>query len=426
MVSYEPLRGMKDYFGEDAEKIRYLEEKFIKIVKKFGYMEAITPILEEFELFALKGGEELRKTMYTFIDKGGREVALRPEFTPSMVRLFLNSMQHLPKPVRLYYSGTVYRYDEPQFGRYREFRQAGIEMLGEYSINADLEVLSILWEFFKEINLENVTIKMNNIAIYRELFSFLKLSEDQEEHLLHLIDKGNKDSVIEYLSKIAEPKILNIIKLILYNSISKESDLIGMVKDIGNSYSKDLESQISRLFTIYEMLSKFNIPIKVDLSLVRGLAYYTGVIFEVVHPSVNFSIAGGGRYDNLVQLYGGPSTPSIGFAIGVERVLAVLQNLKIKDNERKMVIVPLDENVMDYALKVLFLLHENDIPVILNTKNVSLSKLIPNLLDTNINIVIIIGENEKKENKVSIKDLSTRQQNSISLNDLLPYIRQII
>ncbi|MUM64480.1 histidine--tRNA ligase [Acidianus infernus] len=426
MVSYEPLRGMKDYFGEDAEKIRYIEEQFSKIVKKSGYMEAITPILEEFELFALKGGEELRNTMYTFVDKGGREVALRPEFTPSIVRLFLNSMQHLPKPIRLYYIGTVYRYDEPQFGRYREFRQAGIEMLGESSINADLEVLSILWEFFKKIGLENITIKINNIAIYRELFSMLKMSEDQEDHLLHLIDKGNKDSVIEYLSKISEYKILNIIREMLYNSISKESDFIELIKDLNNEHSKVLENQISRLFKIYEILAKLNVPIKIDLSLVRGLAYYTGVIFEVTHPSVSFSIAGGGRYDNLVQLYGGPSTPSIGFAIGVERVLSVLQNLKIKDNVRKIAIIPLNENVIDYALKVLFILHENDIPAILNTKNISLSKIIPILLDMNVNIAIIIGENEKKENKVSIKDLTTRQQSSISLNDLLPYIRQII
>ncbi|MQL54794.1 histidine--tRNA ligase [Acidianus ambivalens] len=426
MVSYEPLRGMKDYFGEDAEKIRYIEDQFSKIVKKSGYIEAITPILEEFELFALKGGEELRNTMYTFVDKGGREVALRPEFTPSIVRLFLNSMQHLPKPIRLYYIGTVYRYDEPQFGRYREFRQAGIEMLGESSINADLEVLSILWEFFKKINLENITIKINNIAIYRELFSMLKMSEDQEDHLLHLIDKGNKDSVIEYLSKISEYKILNIIREMLYNSISKESDFIELIKDLNNERSKVLENQISRLFKIYEILAKLNVPIKIDLSLVRGLAYYTGVIFEVAHPSVSFSIAGGGRYDNLVQLYGGPSTPSIGFAIGVERVLSVLQNLKIKDNFRKIAIIPLNENVIDYALKVLFILHENDIPAILNTKNISLSKIIPNLLDMNINIAIIIGENEKMENKVSIKDLTTRQQSSISLNELLSYIRQII
>lgn len=364
--------------------------------------------------------------MYTFVDKGGREVALRPEFTPSIVRLFLNSMQHLPKPIRLYYIGTVYRYDEPQFGRYREFRQAGIEMLGESSINADLEVLSILWEFFKKIGLENITIKINNIAIYRELFSMLKMSEDQEDHLLHLIDKGNKDSVIEYLSKISEYKILNIIREMLYNSISKESDFIELIKDLNNEHSKALENQISRLFKIYEILAKLNVPIKIDLSLVRGLAYYTGVIFEVTHPSVSFSIAGGGRYDNLVQLYGGPSTPSIGFAIGVERVLSVLQNLKIKDNVRKIAIIPLNENVIDYALKVLFILHENDIPAILNTKNISLSKIIPILLDMNVNIAIIIGENEKKENKVSIKDLTTRQQSSIPLNDLLPYIRQII
>lgn len=212
----------------------------------------------------------------------------------------------------------------------------------------------------------------------------------------------------------------------LYNSISKESDFIELIKDLNNEHSKVLENQISRLFKIYEILAKLNVPIKIDLSLVRGLAYYTGVIFEVTHPSVSFSIAGGGRYDNLVQLYGGPSTPSIGFAIGVERVLSVLQNLKIKDNVRKIAIIPLNENVIDYALKVLFILHENDIPAILNTKNISLSKIIPILLDMNVNIAIIIGENEKKENKVSIKDLTTRQQSSIPLNDLLPYIRQII
>ncbi|MCY0849644.1 ATP phosphoribosyltransferase regulatory subunit, partial [Sulfuracidifex metallicus] len=152
MVSYEPMRGMEDYFDADSKIIRWIESNFRETVEKAGYKEAMTPIVEDFELFSLKGGEELRNTMYVFKDKGEREVALRPEITPSIVRLYLNSLQHYPKPLRIFYIGRVYRYDEPQQGRYREFRQAGVELLGSDSILADIEVLHLLENFYRKIN----------------------------------------------------------------------------------------------------------------------------------------------------------------------------------------------------------------------------------------------------------------------------------
>ncbi|MEM3680701.1 MAG: ATP phosphoribosyltransferase regulatory subunit, partial [Metallosphaera sp.] len=191
MVSYEPLRGMQDYYADEAQKIRKVETIFREVVEKAGYSEAITPVVEEFELFSVKGGEELRKTMYVFKDKGDREVALRPEITPSIVRLYLNSLQHFPKPLRIFYVGRVYRYDEPQLGRYREFRQAGVEVLGTESILAELEMFHLLNDFYRKIGLkDNVEFKINNIGIYRKIFDYIKIDDNLQEHVLHLLDKG--------------------------------------------------------------------------------------------------------------------------------------------------------------------------------------------------------------------------------------------
>ncbi|QIW23159.1 histidine--tRNA ligase [Sulfolobus sp. S-194] len=426
MISYEPVRGMKDYYGEELYKIKVVENAFLKIVKLAGYQEVETPIVEDFQLFALKGGEELRNTMYVFKDKAGREVALRPEFTPSIVRFYLNSLQHLPKPIRLYYLGTVYRYDEPQFGRYREFRQAGIELLGSSNIYSDLEILQILIEIYRELNLINkIRLKINNISLIRKILNKLNMNDNLQEHFLHLIDKGKSD---EALSLLPNSEYTELITNILGVSNLDISRYDKIKEDLTEKYNlKDLVQDLDRVMLLKNILDNLGVNSYIDLGFVRGLAYYTGLIFEVLHPSVSFSIAGGGRYDNLVELYGGPQTPAIGFAIGVERTALVLEEPNIvKEKQNKIGVIVLSDEAILYAIKIVDKLRSNNYIATINLKSISISKLIPSYAEEGYSFLIFIGKKEYEDKTVTLKNLSTKEQVTIKEENLLDYLKQII
>ncbi|AOL16150.1 histidine--tRNA ligase [Sulfolobus sp. A20] len=432
MPKFETVRGMKDYIDSEARKIRYIETIFRNLVEKYGYSEIISPVLEDFKLFALKGGEELRETMYVFKDKAGREVALRPEFTPSVARAYVESLQSMPKPVRVYYFGTVYRYDEPQYGRYREFRQAGVELIGDNSILSDIEIIDLLYNFYDKINIsQNINMKLNNIAIFRRLMSYYGLEDNIQEHLLHLIDKGKKDEAIDLLTHYIKEgdNTINLINNLLNIKGIDSNELRDVIEGLRRDFRefKIIEEDVKYLQRIADLLSALNFNFKIDLGFVRGLAYYTGIIFEVTHPSVTFSIAGGGRYDKLIELYGGIPTPAIGFAIGVERTLLVI-NLTNLQESNKIVIINLTDSdkLLAYSVKVASLLRSEGYTVVLNMKNQPLSKLIPYYASQNFKIAIIIGENEFEKRTVTLRNLITKTQVTTSIDRLLESLKQML
>ncbi|BCU70590.1 histidine--tRNA ligase [Stygiolobus caldivivus] len=424
---------MKDYYGKELEKIKFIEDTFRKIVNSAGYSEIYTPVVEEFELFSMKGGEELRNTMYVFKDKAEREIALRPEFTPSVVRAYLNKMQHLPKPVRLFYIGTVYRYDEPQFGRFREFRQAGIELIGSNSILADIEVVDLLLQIYSSLGLsKDIEIKINNIAIYRKIFNKINLDEAKQEHILHLIDKGKREEALRELKGTLYTDLINF--LLEQNQVKIDS-LDTVLSEVSKYENLELTEEIDKIKAISRIISDFNIKVNIDLGFVRGLAYYTGLIFEVKHYKVPFSIAGGGRYDSLVRLYGGNDTPAIGFAIGVERTALVLDSVDKLQSPKKGVLIIISTNdnrnssekdMISYGIKVLHKLRELGLIVSLNLKEQSISKLIPSYLEEGYSFIVIIGKKELEEKKITIKNLENKSQLSIPENSIEEYVKQII
>jgi len=419
LSEFEPIRGMKDYYGEELNKIKFIEETFRTVVLNSGYQEVYTPIVEDFKLFSLKSGEEIRKTMYVFKDKADREVALRPEITPSIVRVYLNSMQHLPKPLRLFYVGQVYRYDEPQFGRYREFRQAGVELLGSSSSFADIEVISLLNEIYDSLGLKDkIIIKINNIGIYREIFNKAGITEEQQEHLLHLIDKGKVDDALKEFTDNNYKDLITYLISLKFDKL--ESDKLESLRREVSKYNFNLEGEINKLSFISEVLEDLGVKIKIDLGFVRGLAYYTGVIFEVIHPDVSFSIAGGGRYDNLVRLYGGADTPAIGFAIGVERTALVINKIKSDLQRKKIAVIPLisTKDSLSLAIRLLNILRKNNIIGVLNLKDVPLSKLMTYYVEEGYNAIVLIGKKELEENSITIKFLEKREQKTVKLEKI--------
>ncbi|MCG2871444.1 MAG: histidine--tRNA ligase [Sulfolobales archaeon] len=421
MEGLSTVRGMRDLFGDELNRIEYIRQVFEKNAQLFGYSKVELPIVEYFKLFEVKSGEEIRESMYVFLDKAGRELALRPEITPSIVRTYIEHFQHFPKPIRLYYYGTVYRYDEPQYGRYREFRQAGVEMIGSSGLLSDLEVLLLLGNIYKDLGLiSKIRLKINNIGIYRKLFNCEGINERQQEHLLHLIDKNRKDEALKLLEN---SKIYRTLAELFDGN---ESNAIEESNKIGCSISDN----ISYTKLILENIKNFIPNSYINLGFVRGLAYYTGIIFEVEHPSVPFSIAGGGRYDNLVEVYGATHTPAVGFAIGVDRTSFVLEkdvySLNEKSNRAIILLLVQDTKTIQLGLQILELLHEVGVAANFSLKSsTSVSKLIPDFLKEGYSHLVIIGNKEVEEGYVTVKDLLTRKQYELRIPLSAESLKQI-
>lgn len=424
-ISYEPLRGFKDYIPPESELLTWICQSFIDVAKRFGYREVRTPTVESFQLFALKSGEEIRESMFVFRDKAGREVALRPEITPSIIRVYLNEMRHWPKPIRIYYVGNVFRYDEPQFGRYREFTQAGVEILGGDGISYDVELIEILEEFYDTISLKERNYKVNNIAIFRELAKRAGIEGTELDRLLHYLDKGMYSRAIDiFLSKGAQSEAKVIEELT--STQSNVDKLEAMIKALSIlDTSEPILQHVKALEKYVEMAKGIGANIVVDPAFARGIAYYTDIIFEVVVPGLPISIAGGGRYNDLTCIYGGESLPTTGFAIGVERTMLAL--IGSRGNTQpirypRILFLLLTEDIQIYTR--LYTIAKNlrqkgfciQLEVISTTK---LSRWLEYASKYAIDYVVIVGKKEVEKGIAVIKDMKNWSQRDVHLNELI-------
>lgn len=419
MFKVEPVRGLRDVLPPESDFLRVITKKFVDVVRAYGYSEVIPPTIELFELFAAKSGPEISKSMYVFRDKGGREVCLRPELTASVVRMYIKSMLAEPKPVKLFYVGNAFRYEEPQLGRYREFYQMGVELIGDGSLYSDLELFLILRDYYRSLGLTEYSIKVNDVGILRGLFTAWGVSEDVQDLILHYMDKKMYNEAVEVLSKYGNAD-LNLFNEITNVRTEVPEEILEVSKSL--RLPSGVEGMVRRLYEITSLMKSLNVgKFVIDLSFARGLAYYTGLIFEVTVPNLNISIGGGGRYDNLVELYGGPPTPSTGFALGVERTYLALKGLGLTDNlisDEKVMLISL-VNDYSYVDKVASTLR--DAGYITTVRYVSkgkLSDLVGFASKKGFKYVVLIGEKELIQSKVTVKNLITRWQGELNLSEL--------
>ena len=360
--------------------------------------------------------------MYVFKDKAGREVALRPEATASIARIYLKHLRGQPKPIRLYYVVNCFRYEEPQKARYREFWQAGIELLGEPSIIGDFEVIKILAKFYEKIDmLDNVVLKIGTTRLYRYLFAKYGIGEETQDHILHLMDKDMYNEAIEVLIETGHTSLAGLLEELWTKTRNSIDDAKKIVSRVDDKAVKILE-EFGKLIS---MLREYNSKLKleVDLAFARGLAYYTGTIFEIKVPGFPVSIAGGGRYDNLIELYGGEKVPGTGFAIGLDRTLAAMRELEIKprhvyETKTQVAVVVLNEAFTTYAAQIQDIIAaKRGVSVVLYTSS-KLQKMLPKLAKQGYRYAVIIGEQEAREGKLVLRDLEKREQRTISIEEL--------
>jgi len=419
-VPLEPARGTRDILPPFSEYYQQIILKFSELAELYGYRLAIVPTIEHFEVYEAKSGPGISKSMYVFQDKAGRTVCLRPEFTASIVRAYLKHLTAKPKPIKLYYYGQVFRYDEPQFGRYREFYQVGAEFIGEPRVYADIELFQLIRDFYRTIGLSNYVFRINDISIIRGLLVKWGVPEDYQDEVLHLIDKGEIDRALGLVSGFTESGtsvLRNLLetKALTPDELKSELSKLELPRDA-------VYSGVSRLLELFEALLSLGIKAYVDFRLVRGLAYYTGTIFEVTVPNFNLSIGGGGRYDTLSKVLGGIGVPATGFSLGVERTILALESEKALENlarpRPRVMLISLVSNVA-YVDEVSRKLRESMfiVDVRYSSKH-KLSDLLSQAVKAEYDYVAIVGESEMMSRSVTVKHLKSETQKTISADSL--------
>ncbi|MEM2475701.1 MAG: histidine--tRNA ligase, partial [Thermofilaceae archaeon] len=324
-MPYERPRGTRDYLPEECRVRRKVLERLRSVFESYGYGEVVTPAFEHLELLSAKAGEEVVDQIYSFSDKAGRKLGLRFELTTPIARIVAERAD-LWKPVRFYYIQPVWRYEEPQRGRLREFWQAGVELIGLPGVMGDSEVVAVMVNALRKAGLTKFTVHVNDRRLIEGLLQWAGLDAERIPAALRVIDKLEKRGV-EYVRSELGNMIRDSGRLSrLMEYLTSEDPLSLPIDDLPPAAREgaiSLRELLEELDESYGILSY----VKPDLSIVRGLDYYTSLVYETKTPLGGElgSVAGGGRYDDLIKLVGGPPLPATGMAIGVERLIEALE-----------------------------------------------------------------------------------------------------
>ncbi|MCJ7560155.1 histidine--tRNA ligase [Candidatus Bathyarchaeota archaeon] len=423
MPTFQTVRGMRDLLPEEAETLNYVIYKARETAALYGYREIITPVVEPYELLSAKSGEEIRQRMFTFKDLGDRTVALRPEFTASIARLATTALKNEPKPLRILSVGSVYRYDEPQRGRYREFWQSDFELMGSSKPEADAETIQLTNNLMKTAGLRNYALKIGHIGILRGILSQENVDEKTQNAILQRMDKKEYDAA---LALVETEKCRTILQGLLDLKSDKAFETVEKIKERVKGYGK-ASAAAQNLSDILKLVTESGCEIEtVEPAFARGLEYYTGMIFEVYIPELDIALGGGGRYDGLIEVFGGEPTPAVGVAHGLDRIALAMQmqNTTLKTGQKKKaVVIPVKEELKGEALKISQLLREAGIPAELEVMGRKMAKALEDADRRKVDYAVIVGERELKEGAVVVRDLAKREQTVVEIGRLAEKIR---
>ena len=410
MLNIKKPRGTNDFFYESASKLEFIEKKIKDIVKLYGYERIRTPIFESTDLFTRGIGEDtdiVGKEMFTFEDRGGRSLTLRPEGTASVVRAYIeNSMQNEFSINKLFYIGTMYRAERPQKGRYREFNQFGMECIGTSSPLIDAEVIALNINILKEFGIENANLIINTVGCPKCKPNYNKV--------LREAIRNRKEELCETCKRRYETNILRILDC--KNEKCKE-----IMKDIPKFYDYVCEECKEHFDKLCEELNKINQKFIIEPMLVRGLDYYTKTVFEVQTNSLGSqsAILGGGRYDNLIGLFNsGKNIPALGSAMGLERLLIVLENNQNIVKDRLDIFVIAFKETEKEVLKVMQELRASNISCDCDFSVKSIKNQFKSANKRNSKFALILGEDELKRNSCKLKNMDTSEEKEITLNEI--------
>jgi histidyl-tRNA synthetase len=408
----KPPRGMRDWLPPQFYALKRIEDVLSKVAESFGYRRVETPVVEHFEVLAKKAGEEVINEIYYFKDKAGRELGLRFDMTVPVARVLSYNLD-TPRPVRWYYFTKVFRYDEPQHGRFREFYQFGIELVGSQSPRADAEVLQILTESLTAAGAASYVVKINDRRAVDKMLESLGLSAYRDV-IYRALDKKLKlprEEVVALMTRGGVP----LDKAEKIYDMAGEAALQDAV-DLLTRLDPSLGAHYAKLIKYIEVSTPLEI-FRFDMSIVRGLDYYTGIVFEAFAGEYKLAVGGGGRYDDLLELYSGVKTPALGFAIGVERLMEAV-GLHNVEKTLDYYIYIFDDEAYPQAVAVAKKLRSAGFSVAVELGEKSLKEAFEYILKIGTQYLIIIGKKELERGVVKIRDLQKREEYEKPINEL--------
>jgi histidyl-tRNA synthetase len=432
-IKPKTLPGFMELLPNEQILFNKMKETIQKTYEKYGFLPIDTPIIEDAQVLLAKAGGETEKQIYRF-EKGENDLALRFDLTVPLAKYVTEYYDKLSFPFKRYQIGKVYRGEKPQRGRYREFYQCDVDIIGdgELSIINDAEIPAIIYNTFKELGFNEFTICINNRKILNGLFKSLGLSEESQQilRIIDKIDKIGKDEVRKELSKtIQDDKLEVIMKFI---SIKGDNNTKIQLLEELNIKDEIFTEGLREIKEITKFIKIFGVPeenFKIDLTIARGLDYYTGTVYETFLNQYRKlgSICSGGRYDNLTEYYTDRKMPGVGISIGLSRLFFQLMDNQIISAENESIsevlVISMCEDY-DMCAKVASKLRKNGINVQINIENQKVGKKFKYANNLNVKYVIIIGEDEIKNNVVTLKNMVTGEQETLKIEEAIKNIKK--
>ncbi len=433
-IEPKTLPGFMELLPNDQIRFNEIKEKIQKSYEKFGFLPLDTPIIESSEVLLAKAGGETEKQIYRF-NKGDSDLALRFDLTVPLAKYVAEYYGELSFPFKRYQIGKVYRGEKAQAGRYREFYQCDIDIIGDGSLSImhDAEIPSVIYTTFKSLGFENFTICINNRKILNGMFEYLELNEKSVDilRIIDKIEKIGKANVIKELENLGleTNQIDTIMKFLEISGTSDEK--IEALKNLGIE-TEIFKTGVNELETVIKQIRVCKVPEKnfaVDLSIARGLDYYTGTVYETFLNDYKKlgSVCSGGRYENLAEYYTDKKLPGVGISIGLSRFFYQIDKENILENGNKSIakvlVVSMDETGIGYALDVATTLRDNNINTEVFLEDKKLKAKFKYADKLHIPYVAVIGEEEIKTNTVTLKDMQSGEQEKLSIEEIIKKIK---
>ncbi|MDD2936485.1 MAG: histidine--tRNA ligase [Candidatus Methanomethylophilaceae archaeon] len=404
-------RGTRDFLPDEMERRRYYEGKLRSVALRFGFRETETPIFEDAELFILRSGPNVLNELYAFKDKGDRDLALRPEMTAPAIRMFVNSMSNEPKPIKIFYFGQCFRYERPQSGRYREFFQFGAELIGSATPETDAEAIALAVAMIESLGLRDYKIRIGHIGVLRQKLADAGVPKEKTAEVLQKLDKKLYDEARPMMEdmNIGTHDVEEIFEL---------TETVGGIEVIDKVPGEPGEY----LRSLIGILSAMGVEdVEIDLGVVRGLDYYTGMVFEAEAPVLGAEkqLCGGGSY-TLSDLFGGERVFSTGFAIGFDRTLLAMEKEGISYEQKGIdaYVVPVSDDVRIKAAEITAMLRRAGISCDMDIMGRKMAKALKYASSARARFAIIVGKNELEQDSVTLRNMASGDQEIVQITEL--------
>ena len=431
-VSPKTLPGFMELLPNEQILFNKMKDKIREAYEEYGFLPLNTPIIEDAKVLLAKAGGETEKQIYRF-SKGDNDLALRFDLTVPLAKYVTEYYDKLSFPFRRYQIGKVYRGEKAQRGRYREFYQCDIDIIGDgkLSIINDAEMPAVIYNTFKKLGFDEFTICINNRKIFNGLFRSLDLTEDAPEilRIIDKIDKIGKDKVKDILAEMMQENKLETIMSFLSIEGTNKEKIAALAKL--NIENETFQEGLKELTQVLKYVGDFGVPeenIKLDLTIARGLDYYTGTVYETFLNNYKElgSVCSGGRYDNLTEYYTNRQMPGVGISIGLSRLFFLLTDNQIftaeKESIAKVLVISMTEDY-GYCAKVASELRKNGIKAQANFEEQKIGKKFKYADNIKVEYVAIIGEDEVANNKITLKNMKTGEQETMELNEAIKLLK---